>query len=528
MSAIRILIVVVILIAAFILLILSFTTYSRRKVAGLSATFLSLSLFAVFVYTFGYAMELVSDSAESVFMWVRFEHLGIQAIAPTWLLFTIYQTGREKWVNTPRAIGLFILPLGFFLAVQTLGNLNFMHPNARLEYSGLFPVFTYDRTIMIYLSVAYQSILLAISTVLFSIMLIKSARPFRYQAVIFWLGSMVPWIGGIIYNLGLAPFNLDITPLSLTISSILLSIGFLKFHMLDIVPMARDRVFEGMGDGVLVLDNQDRIVDYNSSLAKILEDIKPVSIGKIVHSQIAKYPELLKLINDPTGNTATVMVNKPDKAEYFTATRTAIKSKTRQIGLVISLHPYTEVKELLDKLEELASRDALTGLYNRRFFFQMAEQEIQRTQRYGGVFALVIMDLDLFKQINDTYGHPAGDEVLKKAGSTIISMLRSVDMIGRFGGEEFVIMLPQTDREDAKLVTERIRVGLEHLDLSDVGVKTSVTASFGVAVAEGSKVTSLEDILWQADQALYLAKSQGRNRVCIYDPDGDVPVLTRK
>jgi diguanylate cyclase (GGDEF)-like protein len=161
-----------------------------------------------------------------------------------------------------------------------------------------------------------------------------------------------------------------------------------------------------------------------------------------------------------------------------------------------------------------ASMDMLTGALNRRAFMECASREFARVCRYGGHLSCIMIDLDHFKNINDSYGHAAGDLILSSSAHYIASRLREPDMFCRYGGEEFVILLPGTDRNGAATVAEELRAGLAGLDLKRGNEKLSLTASFGVAEIH-AQCSTLDILLTLADQALYEAKENGRNRVCL-------------
>lgn len=169
-------------------------------------------------------------------------------------------------------------------------------------------------------------------------------------------------------------------------------------------------------------------------------------------------------------------------------------------------------------LEEQAHLDYLTGLANRRYFLELAEQEISRSIRYGNSLAVCMLDIDSFKKVNDTYGHKVGDVVLKKLSSLFSESLRAIDIVGRVGGEEFVILLPETDRNHALDVAERIRQLVENTKITlENGLPLKFTISIGIAMFI-DKDTNMDTLLHTADQALYQAKNSGRNKVCIYEP----------
>lgn len=171
---------------------------------------------------------------------------------------------------------------------------------------------------------------------------------------------------------------------------------------------------------------------------------------------------------------------------------------------------------LHSKTVRLAETDALTGLLNRRAFEDRIKVEHQRSQRYGKAFSLMMLDIDHFKKVNDTYGHVAGDAVLKSLAAILTQQVRDIDSVARFGGEEFVIILPETDGSGAKIMAERIRktIAGSPFTLPD-GVKIDVTVSIGISCFPHCAINT-EALLERADQALYLAKNSGRNQVFLY------------
>jgi diguanylate cyclase (GGDEF)-like protein len=167
------------------------------------------------------------------------------------------------------------------------------------------------------------------------------------------------------------------------------------------------------------------------------------------------------------------------------------------------------------RLAHFAERDPLTGVYNRRVFLDRLEQELERHRQSVVPMSLILFDMDHFKNVNDTYGHAVGDEVLKNAVATAQPTLRDGDVLARYGGEEFTILLPGTPLAAAARIAERVREALEYTQTRfDSALHPRVTASFGVTAAAGRTVNS-EDLLYAVDDAVYTAKHEGRNRVCV-------------
>jgi diguanylate cyclase (GGDEF)-like protein len=172
----------------------------------------------------------------------------------------------------------------------------------------------------------------------------------------------------------------------------------------------------------------------------------------------------------------------------------------------------TELREKNAILERLSTTDALTGLRNRRYVADVLALEVLRANRYGTALSLLMADLDHFKRVNDTHGHLAGDAVLAATAGIVMQFLRSIDVAGRYGGEEIVVVLPQTDLEGAVALAERVRGAVEanECELGD-GRRAAVTVSVGVAQLQRGE--EVGDLIAAADAALYTAKSAGRNRV---------------
>lgn len=175
-----------------------------------------------------------------------------------------------------------------------------------------------------------------------------------------------------------------------------------------------------------------------------------------------------------------------------------------------------ENARLYAEVERLATLDEVTGILNRRRLFQLGRREMELSRRYGTSLAAILLDIDLFKKINDTYGHTAGDRVLSGIASTISHNIREIDLFGRYGGEEFVILLPSTGAEAAREVAERVRELVAGLRFDTERGPLEVTISLGVAMLTGD-IPSLATLIDRADQAMYSAKQAGRNRVEVYE-----------
>jgi len=193
-----------------------------------------------------------------------------------------------------------------------------------------------------------------------------------------------------------------------------------------------------------------------------------------------------------------------------------VKGELTPRALERSLRYALKLGETLEALRRLATRDQLTGLLNRRELDRILEEEVERARRFGQPLSLVMVDLDHFKSVNDTHGHPAGDAVLREAARRLSAELRTVDRVARFGGEEFALVLVQTGEAAAREVAQRICAAIESDPiLATEAVALNLTASAGVALVPDN-ATSAKALVAAADKALYAAKQRGRNRAVVF------------
>lgn len=190
-----------------------------------------------------------------------------------------------------------------------------------------------------------------------------------------------------------------------------------------------------------------------------------------------------------------------------------IKKPIDEIEVIARVQSAIRFKQTQDKLKEMAMKDGLTGLYNHALLIELFEKEIDKQQRNNGSISFAMIDIDNFKKINDTYGHISGDTVLKELSNILMSSVRGGDIVGRYGGEEFSIVFPGIDEQNAFQLCERIRKEVEDFNF-EIGIETvKITISIGINFNELKGIINKREIIQKADEALYRAKHNGRNRM---------------
>jgi diguanylate cyclase (GGDEF)-like protein len=311
--------------------------------------------------------------------------------------------------------------------------------------------------------------------------------------------------------------------------------------MNDVPVSLSDLVVERVGFGIFVLDREMKVLMWN----RFMQDHSGLSAEKVVGKSIfANFPELprvwltrkLESVFQLGSFAFSSWEQRPYLFKFdhdrpitggvdFMQQDCTFMPLTRErevVAVCVTISDVTHVsivqrerEEAVAKLQEYADRDGLTGIANRRYFEGRLRDEYTRWQRYGGDMSVLLFDLDHFKKINDQFGHMVGDTVLREMAQRVAQVLRLQDTFGRFGGEEFALLLPCTPLEDAMQVAEKIRhaIGDEPVDVQ--GVRVPVTASVGGATARAG-IPSCDVLINEADAALYSAKRQGRNRSVAY------------
>ncbi|HOP68809.1 MAG: histidine kinase N-terminal 7TM domain-containing protein [Dethiobacteria bacterium] len=484
--------------SAALLLVIAWWAWRLQGSRG-SKPFALLALSCA-VYALSYAFQISSPDLERILFWMKVEYLAIPLVPAFLVLFALAYTGRLSRPSLPVLAAIFLIPAATILLFHTNEYHHLYYRAISLSAEGPFQLLSVQHGPWYWLHMAYSCSAGIFSIALLLFMWLNAAAVYRKQISIILAGCILPGIISLLYMLDIISWNIDLNPIALSLSALIIAWGFLRYSLMESDPVARNVLFQILPEGVLVLDSQLRLLDLNATAEHYL-GIDSKSIGQSAGELFKNWPEFASLI---TGTAAHLRQNIRLGERWF-----MVGMAPLSYGRMIMMRDITELKQVEEALHLLATTDELTGLWNRRHFIESLKQEIERARRYNHQFSFILLDIDNFKGINDSLGHAAGDAALQHLATVIKKVLRRVDIVGRLGGEEFGILLPVTDLNEAVIFSERIRKSVEAAPAQYNHREISITVSMGVTSYRPG--ACVDEIINTADEALYEAKARGKN-----------------
>ena len=490
--------------------------YALRRRALPGAGYFALLALAESVWAAGYLLQSFSTNLPDLLFWNSVQFTAVLAGTLGYLGFAFYYTGRMIRFARSAMGGVVVLAVAVAAVIWMDPYSQLLRTQAHIEPSGVLLRLVFQDGPLFFLIPLFSYGFISFGTFLLAANLFSSPRIYRLQVGTVLAGLLIPWGISLVTWTGLLPVALhDITPLSFIPSNLLMFWALFRYHLFEVAPIARALLVERMRDGVIVLDRRHRIIDFNPAAREILGLSETASTGRYISRVLPSlHTFILHLTETPNARAGLSLDVMGMPSRFETSATPLFDSLGGLTGHLVILRDVTEQKRTEDKLHHLAITDYLTDVLNRRAFFEMAVPEFERSKRYHHPLAFLLIDVDNFKKVNDTYGHLVGDQVLENMARTCQQALREVDTLARYGGEEFVVMLPETDREGARQAGERLRQQVEKCSVPSRLGPVNVTISLGAAVFDpDGEVVTIDRLLGEADQALYRAKQAGRNRV---------------
>ncbi|QHT61770.1 diguanylate cyclase [Paenibacillus lycopersici] len=495
----------------FTMFLFLYAYIKRAEVHG--ARIFMLYMVAQAIYIFAVAFEMASGTLAELMRWTSVQYVGMATSPVLGLLVVLQYIGKP--VSRKIAAALFVIPVTSIVMVATNDWHHLFYKAVTVRHGASLP----------YTDIVIGQFYVVHGIYTFSMMLAgavlllrrwrRTKKDYRLQLATLIAGQLLPITGAFVYLLGVTPGGMDPVPVIICVTSAMFIWAIVTTRILTIVPIAKESIFESMGEGVVVLDTASRLIDFNGAARRMLPSLGAEMIGLTLDEAWTRmtgsgFP-LVGLSEHEQGEVRWSVGN--GEFAYYQVRASVVRGQRGEaVGSLLMLIDVTEARRLRDQLERLAYHDGLTLLLNRTSFFHRGKQLLSDTENRGAHASVILFDVDYFKRINDTYGHEVGDFALRHVVAVVSPLLPPEAIFARYGGEEFAICLP-AERGDAARVAERARAALEAEPLAADGATITVTASFGVSQSEGAAGESLASLLKKADMALYTAKREGRNRV---------------
>lgn len=498
----------------FLLLVYVLT---NRRLYGAISTFFLLGVAATTIYCFAYSMSLTSSTLDQMRFWSVMQYFGMPFAPAFGLMFVLRYLGYRlpRW----QVAAMLVIPV-MALAGNATNDWHHLHYKTYSVHDLLGPPYYRIEVGPTYVIMgAYLLVCLLGSIFLLLSRWRDTAWPYRGQLLSLTGAHLIPMVASFLYLIGVTPEGIDPVPMLTGVSAILLWWTIESSRLLTVVPVAKEVIFHSISDGVIVLDNLGRLVEYNEGCRRMFPRLDESKYGHpldAVWSLMFGTAESVPVLGEGPRE-LEVDAGGPDVRHYRVRISPLTADRKRSTaGTVMIISDITELKLLQQKLEHHAYYDELTQVFNRRAFFERCESDFARAKREALPFTTILFDIDNFKQVNDTYGHSVGDQVLAHVARIANSCLQEGMLFARYGGEEFVLALAGRSATDGKTFAEQLRRRIAAQPLTAGGKTISITSSFGVAETTGVVDESLQHLLHFSDKALYEAKRSGRNRVCVY------------
>ncbi len=483
--------------------------FHSRVTAAREFSFLMLG---VAIYSLGYSIEISRNTLESTFQIINFEYLGLATFPTMLLLFALHFVRRKPLSKTLTALML-VVPITTILMVWTARSHQLYYIDPHLLDGEFFRVFVFERGIWYWVNFIWADLTTISAFILLLVNAVRAPKKQKRQAITIAAGAFLPIFTSVLNLFGLIPGYIEPVSFSMVVGGVFLAFALFKLGLFELVPTARELALDSIRDAFLVLDRRGNLQDLNDATLQ-LPGARNFCIGSPLPEGNSLAKQLSPLLTREVKQLEFSMEFPDGPIHFYNAKAYPIQTTTlRDNGTAILINDVTETIVLMRRLNQQATTDELTGIYNRHYLIQWGSQELERARPEGMYLGILMMDLDHFKLINDVHGHLAGDDVLRRVVKCLQDGLRDGDILGRYGGEEFVAFLPGADLPAVIQIAERLRQQIENLIIPFEEDRITITASFGIHVFHGQEETSLDELLHIADQALYQAKSGGRNQV---------------
>lgn len=515
--------------ATFLIVGAAYLLSRRERLLGLKL----LSIFALLnvLFSISYAGYLLADVESRMIGYVRMMYAALPFLMPVWYLISIQQRYDRKRLAAGKTIALFIFPslcmIAAFLYPRVVtGDLPWYrtlfyigHDVATLpgeNWDGFIGI-CFEKGIFYYALAGYSLIIAVLSCINFFVTSRKRAGLARRRSLFLFSLALVALPLLILTVMKSDTVLVDFSAFFTDAIAFSAFLALFKYEMFDLIPLAYYELFRKSEYPIVILDEAKAVVTLNAAAERAFGRRKGGDLDRFdLNALHGGDPAARELA---AGRDAELVVAIEGKKRYFRAAVTLLgRSKKRPTGSFVVYQDVTSHKDEMRRMEQMAAYDDLTKIYNRRYFFRKATEAFDQAVAARENVRVMMFDLDDFKEVNDIYGHQAGDTILAQLAKVVSGLLGEGDIFARYGGEEFVIFRKNVPEAEARALEQRICDAISTHAFTYQRRMIRVTGSFGVAGSRDAVNKPLERYIKEADDAMYVSKTAGKNAVS-YAPD---------
>jgi diguanylate cyclase (GGDEF)-like protein len=491
--------------------------WRRRSING--AFWFALFMLGESVYILGYSLELSSLTLPGMLFWNKIQYFGILSFPTLYMIFTLQYSHQERVITRRNLILFFLLPVIILLIKLSDDSLHLHYKTVAIDLTGQVPLLAFTAGPLYLVSAGYNLLMITAGNIILWRRRRFSSSLYLQQTYIILAVSTFLYLIQVIYLSGYRPFpflqNLDFNAIFYPAWGLAIAWTIFRYRLFDLVPIAREKLIETLPEGVLVFDGSGRLVDANPASKSIFswkEIPNGWGVDKIFNGwRSVSAPESAIDQSAFRGSGTIEVKNEIDgRTAWYEITMTDLGGQVGEIdGRLFVIHEITSRKMIEGQLRDLSLEDELTRLKNRRGFFTLASQMMEMIYRMNLSTALIFMDLDVLKQINDRLGHAEGDRVISTFARLLLETCRSSDIVARVGGDEFIIFAVESKENSPDNIIARLQHLLDQFNESGE-IEIKISFSYGIAPCRMENRCSLEELINEADQAMYRNKAEKR------------------
>lgn len=393
------------------------------------------------IWAIGYGFELMSTDLDSMLFWIRIEYVGISLIPAYQIQFTLAYTGRERIIHLTNQISWFFIPVITMILAGTTPLHDMLYESTSVDSTGPFPMLAFDRGPWYWINTVYLHAVVMWNLYELSAWYLKSDGLYRHQTLMIIAGATIPWFVNFMYLLGYRPFPfLDLTPFAFMATSFVIAIAFMRFRLFELVPIARDKLIEGISDGVMVLDTSDRVVDVNPMMRKILNEFNEHLIGKHPSELLPNETELNDLIDQHQLARAVISIGDDTSKTSIEIQSTPIFDKTKnntRSGMLLLWRDITEQERFEQELIESKKKAEESDRLKTAFLANMSH-EIRNPMHAIMGFTEILRDPNTSEAVRVRY-----TDIISQSAQKLLSLINDIiDLSKVEAGEESMEIEP--------------------------------------------------------------------------------------